>query len=377
MIYHVVLIMGGFMKLRRLFAAAFLSLLLANNAPAVFAQSNGSSVSVVTLRTTTGQNGQQMVVAPSQQLLPLPGAGVNGNSVDIYIGAQGGYWYVDRNGQNFDLTPYVQSMNVSTGTNTYSSSNSSNNNSSGNSSGNGNSNNGSNYGETAAAAGLGAMAGAAAGTAYSDYNNQYSVPYGVAVFSGGGQPYYTGANGANVNLSNTSSATINAYGNNLAQQERWYAQQQQANPQRFQQWQGAKSHHNPFVARSNSPGASEAASSFRSHGGPGGGPFARREGSVDPSAAGGGGPFHGNRPSGGPFSKGVPGGEPGAGGNMPTGGPFGGGRGPSGGPFAGGGGMPGGGSMPSGGPPMMRGGGGGIPSGGPPMGGGFPGPGPH
>lgn len=141
--------------------------------------SESPQVSVVTLQTQPGPGGTQMVVTPKGMVVPLPGPGVNASVVPIYIGANGGYWYVDKNNQQVDLTPAVRAMQANATmsqqatnvpqyapqpqqvTNNY--------NSSGQSSG------GSALG-TAAAAGLGAMAGTAMTQSY--YNN---VPYGTPI----------------------------------------------------------------------------------------------------------------------------------------------------------------------------------------------------
>jgi hypothetical protein len=72
------------------------------------AQVTQPTISVVTLQIVPGQQGQQCVLTPRGYVVPLPGPGTNQNSVQIFMGAQGGYWYVDKNGQNVDLTPAVQ-----------------------------------------------------------------------------------------------------------------------------------------------------------------------------------------------------------------------------------------------------------------------------
>src|SRR5947207_7021247 len=71
------------------------------------------NVSVVNLQVQPG-NGGQMVVTPRGLLVPLPGAGVNGNILQLYMGSGGGFWYTDRNGQNVDLTSYVQQVRTQT-----------------------------------------------------------------------------------------------------------------------------------------------------------------------------------------------------------------------------------------------------------------------
>lgn len=186
-------------------------------------------VAEVTLHVQPGPNGGQLVLTPKGMLVPLPGAGVNGNVVQIYMGSGGGYWYVDRNGQTEDLTQavnyYRQRMGdgqaqgqVPQGTppqyapypqqNTTQTTGSS----------------GSSTGTavaSAAAAGLGAMAGAAMTGLY--YNN---VPYGTPMYYGaGGRPYYND-NGHNVfvnedgDLNTQNIYAANQYRNNKEAQQR-------------------------------------------------------------------------------------------------------------------------------------------------------------
>jgi hypothetical protein len=50
-----------------------------------------------------GADGQELMVTPGGQAIPLPGAGVVGRRVAVYHGSHGGTWYVDRNGQQVDL----------------------------------------------------------------------------------------------------------------------------------------------------------------------------------------------------------------------------------------------------------------------------------
>ncbi|MBA4074700.1 MAG: hypothetical protein C0508_06620, partial [Cyanobacteria bacterium PR.023] len=147
-------------------------------------------VSVVTLQTQPGPGGTQMVVTPKGMVVPLPGPGVNASVVPIYIGANGGYWYVDKNNQQVDLTPAVRAMQANATmsqpattvpqyapqpqqvTNNYNSS--------------GQQSSGTSALGTAAAAGLGAMAGTAMTQSY--YNN---VPYGTPIHYGAAAvPYY-------------------------------------------------------------------------------------------------------------------------------------------------------------------------------------------
>lgn len=318
-----------------------------------FAQQPQGSVSVVTLKVVHTPGGQK-VMLPSRQQVPLPGAGVNGRSVDIYMGGEGGYWYVDKNGENFDLTPYVEKITVNQSDGSSNSNNESSNSNDGGS-------------DAAAAAGAGAMAGAAAGAAYNEYQSEYQVPYGFAVVGGGaaGQPYYTGADGNNVNINSSNSTNISPYTDNLRKQEQWYQQQRDGNPRRFQQASGMS---NPFVNKA------QPASRGPFAGGPPGGGMDASQGR---GPFGGHGPF-GGQGGGGPFAgkSGPPGmGSTGTNGfsGPPSGGPFGG----KGGPPGMGGGANGFSGPRSGGPPAGGPSGkmpaGGPPSGGPP-GGRLPGP---
>lgn len=291
----------------------------------VFAQSSeGSSVAMVSLH-TFDQNGQQMVITPKGMTLPLPGGGVNGNVVQVYIGSNGGYWYVDRNGQTVDLTKYAQmakgggqynnqmpqyapvpQQNVTQTTNT----------------GGG----GSAVG-TAAAAGLGAMGGAMAGAAISGsyYNN---VPYGTPMYYGAGnRAYYNGAGGKPVYVNNSTNtmnntANVNAsatnneqHYNNLQQQQKWY-QEQSKNADQMKQWQNAQGQ-NPFVANNAGEGQGRFGRGGDDGGAGGGGRFGRRGGQDAEGGAGfgqaaqqqeGGGRF------GGRFNRGGDGGAAASGG---------------------------------------------------------------
>ncbi|MBX9692269.1 MAG: hypothetical protein K2Z81_07795, partial [Cyanobacteria bacterium] len=184
------------------------SIVFAFFAPAGWAQ-GGPTVSMVTLKTSK-KHGKQMVIIPSGQELALPGPGTSGDSVTVFIGSQGGYWYMDKNGENFDLTPYVSELTVNASQGKSNSSSSNNDSSSGSNS---------NTGDTATAAGLGAAAGAAAGYAYAEYNDQYDIPYGAAVVAGGdGRPYYSAANGNPVYVNNQA-VNVNGGSTNLAKQQ--------------------------------------------------------------------------------------------------------------------------------------------------------------
>jgi hypothetical protein len=224
-----------------------------------FAQGQAPTISMVTLQAMPGQNGQTMVVTPRGAVVPLPGPGVNGNVVQVYMGSQGGYWYVDRNGQQVDLTAAVAAMQqrgmvgmqsqqvpqyapAPVTVNNYGTEGSS---SSSSSSG------GSAMG-TAVAAGLGAATGAAITNAVMEPNYWHGVPYGTPYYYGaGGKPYYGGANGNNVYVNNqhTTNANVNSvHANNFQEQQNWYNKQATSNSAQYQNWQkNTNTANNPFV----------------------------------------------------------------------------------------------------------------------------------
>jgi hypothetical protein len=205
-----------------------------------------STVSAVTLQVVPGEAGRECVVTPKGKVVPLPGPGVNGSAVQIYMGSQGGFWYVDRNGQSVDLTEavaryrsmyggggmgqtapvpqcapqtvYVQQPQQSSGMGALG---------------------------TATAAGLGAMAGSAIS---GSWNN---VPYGTPVYyPHGGSPYYVNHSGNTVNVDNAHNynahaTQYNASANNFEKQQQYYSQQQHQNTQQYQKWQQNKE--NPFT----------------------------------------------------------------------------------------------------------------------------------
>jgi hypothetical protein len=87
------------------------SLVIALLGQPVFAQ-NGAlpdNVSMVTLNTQMSPAGQT-VITPKGYVVPVPGAGVNGPVLQVFMGSRGGFWYVDKNGQQVDLTPTVQRL---------------------------------------------------------------------------------------------------------------------------------------------------------------------------------------------------------------------------------------------------------------------------
>lgn len=236
------------MRLNRaslLAATAAIILCLAAPGNVSFAQ-NASDVSVVTLQVVPQQNGTDNVVTPAGRVVPLPGAGVNSQTVQIYIGAQGGCWYVDRTGQTVDLTMAMQKYRAMTGGQSVqapqyapvpqqSSSNS-----------------GSGLGTAAAAAGAAGL-GAMAGAAMANQNYYNNVPYGTPVYyPRGANPYYVGGGGGQVNVVHNTDVNANYYdqhANTFQQQNQWYSAQRQQNSAQFKNWQGNGAD-NPFVRQS-------------------------------------------------------------------------------------------------------------------------------
>lgn len=272
------------MRLRRSLTIGVISACISISAwiaaPEIALAQESPSVSMVTLQVVPGAQGQS-VITPKGMMVPLPGPGVNGNSIQVYMGSQGGFWYVDKNGQNVDLTSYVARMRSMQGgmgqqaqqvpqyapapepvvinnQQTAPSSTSS------------------GYGTagmmmgTAAAAGLGAMAGSAMSNDY--YHGGYygNVPYGTPVHypAGGAHPYYVNASGNSVNVNrsytggtatatqnnvNAAHVNENEYNNmhasNMEAQSKWYQNQQKANPEQFKSWQQNSAGENPFVNR--------------------------------------------------------------------------------------------------------------------------------
>lgn len=273
----------------------------------VFAQ-NSPDVSVVTLQVIPQANGQESVVTPAGKVVPLPGAGVNSPTVQVYLGAQGGCWYVDKYGKPFDLTAYVQQYRSMAGavqqqvpqyapvpTQTNSSSSSSSSSSGG----------GSGLGSTLAVAGA-AAGGAMLGSALASPNYYSNVPYGTPVYyPRGGSPYYRGANNAQVNVEHNTNVNANYYdqhSNTFEQQNQWYANQRQQNPQQARNWQQANAGDNPFVRNSanQTAGGEDGARRGRFGGGDdaggnaAGGRFGR-QGDAAGANAGDGGAFGGRR----------------------------------------------------------------------------------
>ncbi|CAN5280226.1 hypothetical protein BH10CYA1_BH10CYA1_46030 [soil metagenome] len=192
-------------------------------------------VSMVTLKTEMGPGGQQLVVTPKGVAVPLPGAGVAGQAVQVYMGSNGGYWYVDKHHHQVDLTSSIQRLKAHASAEggravtppqyapppqSYMQTNS----------------------HAAGAASLGAMAGAAM-TSGSTWD---TVPYGAPVHYGAAsQPYYN-QDGKQVVINN-SVDNVNAYHSSALQEQlAWYRQQQLAQGDNYQVWQQPVI--NPFIA---------------------------------------------------------------------------------------------------------------------------------
>lgn len=215
-------------------------------------QNSDSQVSVVTLQTRPGPGGSQMVVTPKGLVLPLPGAGVNGSTVQIYIGAQGGYWYVDKNNETVDLTSIISAMQNAQKTQNvpqYAPQPEVTN----------------NYNEApqtasgAAAAGIGAMAGSMLGAAMTNsyYNN---VPYGTPIhypvggypyYHRGGKPVYINNSTKTANVTQVNNQIYNQHATNLQQQQAWYQKQKTTNSAQWKNWQQKKGTANPFLSSAN------------------------------------------------------------------------------------------------------------------------------
>ena len=307
-----------------------------------WAQGAQPQVSVVTLQVVQNPDGSQSVITPKGDLAPLPGSGVYGNTAQIYMGAKGGFWYTDRNGQSVDLDSAVRQLQARRAgvqqavqvpqyapqpyyqvppqqqasaapteiTNNYNSSG-------GSSSSSGSS--GMGAVGTAAAAGLGAMAGAAMSNSY------YNAPYGTPMYYGAnGQAYgyHNGEQFEDLNqnqkmalynqnqikqqnqqqmqqqalqqtqtnqqnrqgsMSENQTNRQTAYGGqheNYQKQQQWYQDQQRQNPERFQQ-----SGNNPFVAQGDN--ARAGASNFAQNRGEGGERASSLRGAGTEARAGG------------------------------------------------------------------------------------------
>ena len=244
---------------------------------AAFAQGQ-PEVSVVNLNVQPGKDGGQLVLTPRGVLYPLPGGGVDGNVVSLYMGKNGGYWYTDRTGKTIDLTSYVQQIRSQPGqapaavpqyepyptqtTTTQSSGNA---------------------GTSALAAGVGAGVGAMVGTGVANAMHYNNVPYGTPMYYNNNRPYYNDDRGKEVFVNEDGEVKWNnVYAgkqikqNNQAekaaavqsqrastqsqsappqgahqyqQQQNWYHEQSQ-DKSRAQSWQKQSEGDNPFVRQS-------------------------------------------------------------------------------------------------------------------------------
>lgn len=203
------------------------------SAPQVKAQGSGQpQVSVVNLQAIKNSNGGTSVVTPKGDLAPLPGAGVNGNVAQIYIGANGGFWYTDKSGRTVDLHDAVQQLQAKRAQLKQANQvpqyapvadsqqqQQQQTTSSGGSSALG----------TAAAAGLGAMAGSAM------TNARYNMPYGTPMYYGrGGTPYYYN-NGERRELNSNQKAVLYNQNQQKQQQKQQVYQNRQNQQQQKQQ----------------------------------------------------------------------------------------------------------------------------------------------
>lgn len=260
--------------------------------PVLAQDSSEPQVSMVTLKAVKGPGGGTAVITPKGMVAPLPGAGVSGDTAQIYIGSSGGFWYTDKNGQNVDLTEAVHRFQAKMGNMQpaqvpqyapqpyYQQAPQQENQVQSQSSGN---SGGSSAMGTAAAAGLGAMTGAAVtGLINRSY---YDAPYGTPMYYGAGGPYYYN-NGERMTVNdlspNQKAFAYNQYASNqqeqaqrqaaaqqrydtrqsnmqtaysqhqsnIQQQQNWYQNQLKENPQRKESWQNQRNTgNNPFVAQ--------------------------------------------------------------------------------------------------------------------------------
>lgn len=190
-------------------------------------------VSMVTLKTEVGPGGQQLVITPKGMSVPLPGAGVSGKAVQIYMGSNGGYWYTDKDHHRVDLTSQIQRLQAhasGTGGRTFTPPQFA---------PNAQGHMQATPGATTGGAGLASMAGAAT-TQGSTWD---SVPYGAPVHYGAAaQPYYN-QNGKQVYINDPSVTNVNASA--LQDELAWYRQQQAAQGDNYQVWQQPVV--NPFI----------------------------------------------------------------------------------------------------------------------------------
>lgn len=296
-----------------LIAVAFVAPVSADSIP-------DSGVASITLRVLKSGNGQQFAVTPRGENVLLPGAGVRGDDVHVFIGSNGGYWYVDKNGNQVDLhdaAAHVQAMRAAGG----------------NANGgypqpvlppyNPNAYAGSTYGEptsvtnvynqqptssssggsgaaavaTGALAGTAGMLGGMAIGASMGYNNE--VPYGHPVYYNGGKPYYAGTNGSPVYVNNSKT-----YAPNMEQQNNWYNNQVKNNTAQYQNFQANRQNQfnqGNFQGQAQGQGAAAGAASEGARAGRFGGRFGggNAQGAAEVGGGGIGGRFGGGNAEGG------------------------------------------------------------------------------
>lgn len=232
------------------------SVVLALLGQPVFAQEGAlpENVSMVTLNTQMSPAGQT-VITPKGYVVPVPGAGVNGPVLQVFMGSKGGFWYVDKNNQQVDLTPTVQRLQGSViqaqpkasapqyapipmtyaaapayvvhaaptnNTNVTLAS--------------------------ATAAGLGAMTGAAIANSANTNSSWNHMPYGTPIHYGADQKAYYNAGNKNVYMNNATKDNTMAYHpeNSMQEQQNWYKEQEAKQTSAYKNWQ--KPTTNPFVA---------------------------------------------------------------------------------------------------------------------------------
>jgi len=252
---------------RSKFAALYLSAALLVTAPLIGLAQEGQlpQVSMVTLQVLRGQDGSESVITPKGDLAPLPGLGVNGEAVVIYMGAQGGFWYTDKNGQTVVLDEAVRQLQArrasqqqavqvpqyaphpyqsyqtqpSTTVNNYNSSGS---------------NGAAAAMTTAAAAGMGAMAGATMSHGY------YNAPYGTPMYYNNGHPYYYGSGQATQFQDLNQNQQMAMYNHHKVNEQNQQAasQQSEANKQQMMSQSGTNQQARYQQSENNQQGRQEA-----------------------------------------------------------------------------------------------------------------------
>ncbi len=191
-------------------------------------------VSMTLYHVMVGGSGQQVILTPNGQAIPLPGAGVQGHRVAVYHGTHGGTWYVDNTGKQVEIPGFYPGINGGAGYgyqatgsyyggpyggggDTYAS----------------DSNYQTAYAQqpnppqataTATASTAGGLIGSALGSAVSELAGGGGVPYGAPVYyGGGGGSYYYGGGGRHVVVNNNS--VDSTHYNEWHNQQNWYHDQ--------------------------------------------------------------------------------------------------------------------------------------------------------